>query len=479
MEQALFVSCLDDLRHAHTRRYDRIYFGVEVCHWLMPSPLQLRSALDFAKLQGLPLTLVTPVLPEVGLERVRPLLALLPPGSEVVVNDLGLIPDVSEAGHHPLLGRILLKVKRDPRIGAEDLEHPGLAAHLRASNVTNHAFQALLRSLGIQRIELDNVQQGYDLDLPDDLRTSLYRPYVSAAVTRRCGLNFSEGNTDLLWRDGSCREHCQETQLEVSTLKQVGSTKVWASYQARGASLFYANHAEPEDTEGWNLDREVHLPRPPVFASLPPDEAEPAWDSAYREQGLEVAWNHAEADPLLLELAGREPPLEGANARAVELGCGTGRNAAALQDLGFEVLGIERSPAALALLREHHPAVQAVLGDVLEFPLADDAHALVADYGCLHALAPSRWGRYAERVKATLAPGGRLLLFARRLPEGHAPEAPVFVVPGGLPEWGLSEAHARELFGPSLSLEEVVPYEGAAHASGVEQFNYFLFRRIA
>ena len=66
------------------------------------------------------------------------------------------------------------------------------------------------------------------------------------------------------------------------------------------------------------------------------------WDERYRTEGFEAAPN-----PLLIETAERLRP-----GKALDLACGTGRNALWLAEHGWSVTAFDGSPAAIEILRQ-------------------------------------------------------------------------------------------------------------------------------
>ena len=76
MEQALYIA-----KPAHLKYWNgdftRLYFGMEFCERLLPSPSQLKKALDFTQKNHLNFTLVTPYVTESGLNKVEKLITLL------------------------------------------------------------------------------------------------------------------------------------------------------------------------------------------------------------------------------------------------------------------------------------------------------------------------------------------------------------------------------------------------------------------
>jgi SAM-dependent methyltransferase len=114
------------------------------------------------------------------------------------------------------------------------------------------------------------------------------------------------------------------------------------------------------------------------------------------------------------ELAERTSPA----ARALDLGCGTGRDAVYLSGLGWTVTGVDAVPRAMDAASRRATAanveVNWVLGDVtrLETLGIGDGYSMVIDRGCFHGLSDEERGRCAEGVTAVTAAGARLLMLA-------------------------------------------------------------------
>jgi SAM-dependent methyltransferase len=101
--------------------------------------------------------------------------------------------------------------------------------------------------------------------------------------------------------------------------------------------------------------------------------------------------------------------------RVLDVGCGIGNSSQWLREEGFQVVGIEVSPAAVARARELWR------GDGLRFevddcclPVSDlGTFSVILDLGVLHALSPESRGLYARNLAAWSEPGAHLLLLMR------------------------------------------------------------------
>jgi len=107
--------------------------------------------------------------------------------------------------------------------------------------------------------------------------------------------------------------------------------------------------------------------------------------------------------------------------RALDLGCGHGRNSVFLARRGFAVDGVDYSQTAIdwasERAREAGVAVEWHCQSVFDFKVDPGAYDLVYDSGCFHHLTPHRRRTYVDLVSAALKPGGWFGLTCFR-PEG-------------------------------------------------------------
>lgn len=112
--------------------------------------------------------------------------------------------------------------------------------------------------------------------------------------------------------------------------------------------------------------------------------------------------------------------------RALDLGCGTGRDAVYLAQEGWTVTGVDDVPQALDAARRRAESASAevdwVRGDVTRLEQLDlpGGYDLVLDRGCFHGLADDAREACAQGVNAVAAPGASLLMFAFA-PGRHGP----------------------------------------------------------
>ncbi|MEZ5139002.1 MAG: class I SAM-dependent methyltransferase [Acidimicrobiales bacterium] len=112
-----------------------------------------------------------------------------------------------------------------------------------------------------------------------------------------------------------------------------------------------------------------------------------------------------------------EPLATGAS--VLDLGCGTGGNGAALAPRAA-VIGLDRSPRALAHLAEHHRAMPALQGDGAALPFADRSFDAVLAITVLYTVPDD--GAVIDEIARVLRPGGTLVVLepaGRHLARGH------------------------------------------------------------
>lgn len=138
-------------------------------------------------------------------------------------------------------------------------------------------------------------------------------------------------------------------------------------------------------------------------------------------------------DHRLVELVEGSDKL--APGRALDLGCGTGRNAIYLAKHGWDTIGVEMVGYVVEVAQRKAAAqsalVRFVQGDVTRLADLDSGvdFNLLTDGGCYHTLPAGRREAYVESVTGVAAPGARLILvgFSRRSglrPEDLLPRLP-------------------------------------------------------
>jgi len=175
--------------------YDRLYFGTEFCHLLIP------NISEYKKLTHKNITLVFPPIYEKSLKKVDKILQLFKK-TEVVFNDWGTYNLIKKHNHIPVLGRLLTNQQTDPRIILLKNKIPKKAYNY---------FKNIYTTAKVKRIEVSNTLQGIKTQ---KIPTSLYYPQVPITITRAC---ISNGCDQISKRNtinfNTCKKECQTFTL--------------------------------------------------------------------------------------------------------------------------------------------------------------------------------------------------------------------------------------------------------------------------
>jgi SAM-dependent methyltransferase len=137
--------------------------------------------------------------------------------------------------------------------------------------------------------------------------------------------------------------------------------------------------------------------------------------------------------------------------RALDLGCGTGRDAVYLAEHGWSVTGIDGVQQAIDAARERSRSagvdVNWILGDVTQLEMLglSEGFDFVLDRGCFHALSDGGRDRCTQGVTALTRAGARLLMFAFQ-PRTF-----------GLGPRGITAEEVQARFGPTWDVVSVTP----------------------
>lgn len=135
----------------------------------------------------------------------------------------------------------------------------------------------------------------------------------------------------------------------------------------------------------------------------------PDWDERYATDNL--PWDTGQPDPDLVDFIERGTVRPG---RAFEIGCGTGTNALWLAARGFDVLGVDISPRAVARAQAKADAagvrVRFAVLDILSADIEQASFDFVFDRGVLHVFDDaSDRAQFARQVARALVTGGQWL----------------------------------------------------------------------
>jgi len=139
------------------KRIDRIYYGCEFCEFRIPTISECRTVLQEAQKEMLPVTFLTPLVTQVGMNKIKELLPLLEEYScEISVNDYGVLQLLHQKHYDGeiICGRILDKLYHDGRMNrlsfTQYTNEMGYK-YLRSPSVSSDSFKKALEKKGVTR----------------------------------------------------------------------------------------------------------------------------------------------------------------------------------------------------------------------------------------------------------------------------------------------------------------------------------------
>ncbi|MCA1053784.1 class I SAM-dependent methyltransferase [Rossellomorea aquimaris] len=142
-------------------------------------------------------------------------------------------------------------------------------------------------------------------------------------------------------------------------------------------------------------------------------EPEEFWTDFYRDRDKQIPFFKNIPDELLVSIHKDGIITKG---KALELGCGPGRNAIYLAENGWEVDAVDISMTSLQWGEERAlekgVSVNFIHDNIFKMHVEEGAYDLVFDSGCFHHIAPHRRLSYTRLVDRALKKGGHLALTA-------------------------------------------------------------------
>jgi ubiquinone/menaquinone biosynthesis C-methylase UbiE len=150
------------------------------------------------------------------------------------------------------------------------------------------------------------------------------------------------------------------------------------------------------------------------------------WDALYRTGKYLRFWDLQHPSPELVTFLANEVDVVGR--KALDIGCGSGRDCILMARSGFQTFGVDLSHEAIKIAKRRAARerlfISLLQADAIHLPFRANYFDLITDRGCFHHLLSedSRDG-YAREVVRLLRPRGRLLLRGCRINE--APFHPI------------------------------------------------------
>lgn len=179
------------------------------------------------------------------------------------------------------------------------------------------------------------------------------------------------------------------------------------------------------------------------------------FDALYAEADgdfSQIPWADLEANPHFVSWLEKHM-LDGANKKAIVVGCGLGDDAEKLAEYGFEVTAFDVSPKGIEWAKRLHPESKVNYSVADLFDLPDELKAkydFILEIHTIQALPVSVREKAVKAVAELVAPNGELLVICRGADEGETPENPPFPLRKSelkkFDEAGLTEIEFEDFF---------------------------------
>ncbi len=242
---------------------ERIYFGQETCEQLIPALKDVQETFQYSVKEEIGFTLVTPYVGPDRIDELKKLfdfLAAQEEAVEVVVNDYGVLHMLTTQYKtlKPSLGRLLIKLKRDPRfsLSGYDIAKSGLnnlkkvgqnqLDAMQEASLDFPEYQQLLKNLKIERLGVDSVPQGLN---PKAIKrwgfpVDLYWPWVYITSGRNCSVAaYTQPGKSFHPTEDPCAFQCKVYEFKFTSDKKMlpslqRGNAVWMNAETLYSELF-------------------------------------------------------------------------------------------------------------------------------------------------------------------------------------------------------------------------------------------------
>jgi tellurite methyltransferase len=145
---------------------------------------------------------------------------------------------------------------------------------------------------------------------------------------------------------------------------------------------------------------------------------QPFWEESYKRPGKLDTFGGGKPNKTVERIAARLP----SGIKALDMGCGEGRNALYLAGLGFQVSAFDVSPMGIKKLQtmaaERGLNIDSSIEDMREYSFPHKFDLIVC-MGCLHLIKRKEWQALIKRMKEATTPDGLNIveIFTDTIPE--------------------------------------------------------------
>lgn len=140
-------------------------------------------------------------------------------------------------------------------------------------------------------------------------------------------------------------------------------------------------------------------------------EPEQFWDEFYSNREKRIPFFENKPDENLVNYFARKLLTSG---KALELGCGPGRNAIYLTEKGYIVDAVDLSIESLKWAKDRaidkDISINFINKNIFDLHIENSNYDLVYDSGCFHHIAPHRRIDYIDLIKRALKPNGYFVI---------------------------------------------------------------------
>jgi hypothetical protein len=255
-----------------------IYFGQETCENLIPTLKHTQHAVEFCKSNEYTFTLTTPYVGPKGMDRLRKLFEYLnseEKGTEIVVNDFGVLHLLNKeyTNLKPILGRLLIKMKRDPRFSLSGYEIANVEIKnikkveenqqeaLQGASLELALYQNFLKSKNIERVSLDTLTQGMNQKALKkwSFPVDLYWPWTYVTSSRSCAIAaHTQPRKEFHPTEEPCHFQCKKYEFTFTSDKKMLPSLF------RGNAVWMSTRQLLKEYAELGIDRLIYEPYIPV-----------------------------------------------------------------------------------------------------------------------------------------------------------------------------------------------------------------------